>query len=413
MTEPVMLHKFSKVMLYFGLAYYVFELHCNKDKSLRKSNFLNFKYEESRPYPPFLFLLSSCGQEKGILIKTDDKYYDDTTPGFGYTFLNFLTEIKVHYLKDEYSIKPPPQFQNLPVAWGSLYFFGGGKLKTKYSMFFLVASYDYSSHCQVVFDKNGNTDFTDDSILTITPNKIFKTSFKNIKDNKAQYVSQFVFRNNVTDTNMVKRHKIFTARGVSPLPPRFILFDKKMKYKKVVLPDSNIITLYGYDCNGFFTDDYDKIMAGDIQQNSRLGNNPVKTKKSNPGVELPYANNTYKVTGVDKYGNSITVLPFNKVIDTIEKLPAFKFTDEAADKKKFGIISAKPYSVLYIWGAWCIGCVSQSPGFVRVMKKYESMTDFYTLNYGDKENIMLNYIAAKKMPSNRTGSARVLLRHCK
>jgi thiol-disulfide isomerase/thioredoxin len=166
----------------------------------------------------------------------------------------------------------------------------------------------------------------------------------------------------------------------------------------VVLPDSNIITLYDYDCNGFFTDDYDKIMAGDIQQNSRLGNNPVKTKKSKPGVELPYANNTYKVTGVDKYGNSITVLPLNKVIDTVEKLPAFKFTDEVGDKKNFGIISAKPYSVLYIWGAWCIGCVSQAPGFVRVMKKYESMTDFYTFNYGDKEDIMLNYIAAKKMP---------------
>jgi thiol-disulfide isomerase/thioredoxin len=339
-----------------------------------------------------------CSQDNGTMVKAEPEYFDDGVSGTSLHILHQLKNNTIPSHEKSYAVRVPASFSDGPIAWGSVYFAGNKKTKTNSTVFFLIAGYE-GDGSRIVFDRNGNTDFTDDSVFAIKPKEPFVIRFVNEKDDKAVLPVKLVFRNDITDSSLMRFHAMVTRNNPLALPSRFMVLEKGMNYRKVLLADSNRITLYDYNRNGFYDDKEDKVVAGDIQQKGlRLHNNPVRTKPAGRGAELPYSNNTYRITDIDPYGNAVSVVVLNTIMDTAERLASFSYRDEKDRKKDFSINGSKPYSVLYIWGAWCIGCVQHAPEFVKLMKEQEANVDYYTFNTGDKEEIMMKYLSVKKMP---------------
>ena len=346
-----------------------------------------------------ILFYSSCGksQQETVYPSTAEYFVEDKRSS-GFNFLQLLKDNKVHAAEDKpYSITIPAAWKGKQIAWGEAYFTGLRHSKTGNDIFFLIINYD-TTGTKIVFDKNGNTDFTDDSIMNIETGKHFDCYFHNQKDPQGIFVQDFLLRRDVADTSYAGLYRVLTRGQSEYLPSRFIFFDKRKNCRKIILPDNNIITLMDYDCNGFFNDKRDKIMAGDVQLNRRLARNPVKTKKIRKGNELIFDNNTYKLVNVDKYGNSVNLVSLNEIRDTTEQLPVFSYTDEKRLKKTYRPNSSKDYTILYVWGTWCIGCQYQSPAFSDLMKKKKDMVDYMTLNSGDKEEKMVEYIRLKNYP---------------
>lgn len=185
---------------------------------------------------------------------------------------------------------------------------------------------------------------------------------------------------------------MLTYNKGTALPPTYMMLTKRYDIKKIQLGNGDIISMRDVDFDGMFTPKYDKIIAGDLAINPTLFKKPLQCKDLKNGVELPFGNNTYKVISIDKYGKYISLKPLDKIIDTIEKLALIKYTDVNNNSQELILEAGKLYSIFYIWGTWCIGCLYQSKGFAELMNKYDSIANFYTLNVGDTKDKMVKYI---------------------
>jgi thiol-disulfide isomerase/thioredoxin len=347
----------------------------------------------------FLQISISCNsQQEGRDFFAEKEFFNDGTQSAGLGFLHQLKDAKVYnHSRKEFSIKPPVDFIQHKTAWGLLYFPGLGKRTTMPDMFFLLQNYD-SSVIQLVVDKNGNRDFTDDSLYYLQPGKWNDIEVLNQSDKGARVYYQLLFRNDIRDSSYEKLQKAMAIRPQEILPFRFMVFTKTRNFRKIILPDSNIISVCDANINGFFNDKDDRIIAGDIQKGERLYNNPLKSHRIEKDAELPFQNNTYQLIEVDKYGNRVKLNALNKVTDSTETFPGFQFTDEKGDEKEFRFRMEKEYTVFYFWGVWCIGCHVQAPAFAALVSEYKGKADFCTFNTGDKKEQMLKYLELKKFP---------------
>jgi len=345
----------------------------------------------------FISILACNGQEKGEVYNSEKEYFNDGTLSTGINFLGILISDSIYSSKKSYSIIVPASFKGRSIAWGSDYFTGLKKNTTRPSVFFLISNYD-TTDTKIVFDKNGNLDFTDDSIYSIEPGKWLKISIMNQYDTGGQFVTRWLFKRDVPDSLYGWLHKGMTSRWKNALPSRYIMFDKRNNFRRVLLPDSNVVTLYDYNVNGFYNDKEDKIIAGDILKNSRLIKYRVWTKESRKNILLPFKNNTYKVISIDKFGNNVELLALNKIPDTTEILEDFRFIDEAGVSRRFEFTPETEFTVFYFWGNWCVGCHVQGPSFVKLINQYSYKVRFYTFNSGDKEEDMLMYLKSRNYP---------------
>ena len=341
------------------------------------------------------FIIISCAQ-KGKKYLSDGNLYTDTWQGYEIAYIFRLTgDSVVDGNRKSIKIKLPKKIKYNQSAWGSVY--SGAAGKTKWDLYFIIADFD-SVSSEIVFDKNKNCDFTDDTAFRILKDTPFAVVFKNPQDPNAEYRYSLRFYSGPVDSSREKFHKIMTFKRGDPLPATYMLLAKPFKVKKIRLPDGNIISLGDMNSDGMFTGKYDKIIAGDLEVNPTLVKRPLQCKEVKYGVELPFGNNTYKLLSADKYGDYISVIPLDKIVDTTERLAPIAYADENGNKKTLLLKNDKQYTIFYVWGTWCIGCLYQSKGFAAIMGEYNSKANFYTLNVGDKRERMVRYIADKKYP---------------
>ena len=341
------------------------------------------------------FITVSCVQQ-GRKYLSDGEYYSEGTRGYGICDLFRLTTDSV-YDDDRKGIhiKRPVGIKFNSSAWGAIY--SGAAGKTKWNTYFIIGDFD-SLYSTIVFDKNKNCDFTDDTLFTIQKDTSFDIVFKNPQDQRLEYRYKLKFYHGPVDSSVEKFHNVMTYKKGVALPATYILFSKQFNIKKVRLPDGNIVSLRDAESDGIFTGIYDKVVAGDLAVNPSLLRKPLQCKEAKYGAELPFKNNTYKLIGADKYGNHISLIRLNKIVDTSEKLTVIIYRDENSIKRPLKLNGNKQYSIFYIWGTWCIGCLYQSKGFAEVISEYSNKANFYTLNVGDSRDKMIKYISNKKYP---------------
>jgi thiol-disulfide isomerase/thioredoxin len=349
-----------------------------------------------------IILLCTCSTllyAQEIQAVSDGDYYSDNRYRAGIHFLRELENEHVIGYREKYKIKRPAAWKDKGILSGATYFAGQKNAKTGTSIYFLVTDY-YSEASQIIFDVNGNADFNDDSIINVKDGQWFTVTFTNRKDKQALLPRSFFLRKEIRDSSFMRLGALFTQSRSSG-PAVAIAWDKPKFFRRIVLPDGNYVTLQDVNCNGFYNDEDDRVLAGDILSMPRLEQNRVRNKKYKPGIELPFAGNTYRLTHVDKHGSSIKVIALNKITDTVERMMPFEYRDDAGVKQRFAVDEKKEYTVLYFWGAWCIGCIKQGPTFAALMKEYEAAIAFQTFNSGDKEENMDLYLTKKKMPFSR------------
>ena len=340
-------------------------------------------------------IIFSCARQ-GKKYFSDGKYYADQVRGYGISDLFRLTGDSV-YGNDRkpIHIKVPAITRSNGSAWGSIY--SGAAGKTAWDLYFIISDFD-STYSAIIFDKNKNCDFTDDTAFTIQKDTPFIIAFRNPQDQRAWYRYTLIYRNRPVDSSRQKIHQIMTYKIGTALPATYMLLAKPFNIRKVKLTGGNIVSLKDADSDGMFTGKFDKIVAGDLEANPGLIKKPLQCKDVKYGAELPFGNNTYKLISVDKYGNHISLIALNKKIDTRERLTSITVWDENGNRKYLTLKSDKQYSVFYVWGTWCIGCLYQSKGFAELINECGSKANFYTLNAGDTRERMEKYIADKRYP---------------
>jgi hypothetical protein len=211
-----------------------------------------------------------CYDKDFVTIKADDTYFDDGRKGFGLDQLYHLNSNTIkNHLGIIQRITIPESFKQKKLCWGSIYFTGIKNMEWKKSVPFIVADYDKEQPLFIV-DHNSNFDFSDDSIIQVLPKNPFFVDLKNVNYPKAIFRVQLNFFNDNTQvffdvTDSSDRYR-------KPLPLNFLMQENRFNYRKVFLPDSNVITLHDSNCNGLYNDEEgwfesnspDKIMAGDI-----------------------------------------------------------------------------------------------------------------------------------------------------
>jgi thiol-disulfide isomerase/thioredoxin len=344
------------------------------------------------------FLFSIGCYDSVLKINTQETYFDDGTESFGIEELYYLQSDTIkNYLGKKEKVKIPQGFNSKQLCWGDIYFTGIKKMKWKNTVPFILADYDKANPVMVV-DKNSNFDFTDDSVIVITPKEPFYIDLKNIKYPKGIFKERLCFYNdNKDDFFSIKPGNSDRYRKRVPL--NFIIKEKRFNYRKAMLPDSNIITLHDYNCNGLYDDEEgwfgtgnpDRIFAGDIQKNPSINLNPVKAKKIKAGIRLPFKNNTYSLKEVDKSGIFIKISALNIISDTIEKIPRFVYYENGITKS-FQFSARKEFTVLHFWGVWCPGCVASMPYVMKYEKENKEQLDIYHFNHGDSKEVLSRYM---------------------
>jgi thiol-disulfide isomerase/thioredoxin len=170
-----------------------------------------------------------------------------------------------------------------------------------------------------------------------------------------------------------------------------------MNFRIVTLPDSNIVSLYDYNCNGFYNDKEDKILAGDFRkdQNYQMENNPVQSISSRGRGRLLFSNKTYQLKEVDPEGNWLEIRSLNLISDRREKLAQFSYWDNR--EKKFFKPGTGQYTLLYFWGSWCPGCHSSAPIVQDLNSKYAGEVDVREFNFGDSKESRSKFLEKLKL----------------
>ena len=341
------------------------------------------------------FILASCSQQ-GKKYFSDGEYYSENVRGYGISDLYRLTGDSV-YGNDRKPIhvKVPPRIRSIGSAWGSIHTGAAGK--TKWDLYFIISDVD-SFYSSIIFDKNKNCDFRDDTVFIIQKDTPLNIIFKNPQDQNSEFRYRFRFYHGPVDSSTEKLRQIMTYKKGEPLPASYMLLSKQFNIRKFKLADGKIISLKDTESDGIFTGRYDKIIAGDLEANPALIKKPLQCRSVKYGAALPFGNKTYELISADKYGNHISLIGLDKNIDTTERLNSIVYWDENGNRKNLSLKDDKQFSVFYVWGTWCIGCRYQSKGFAEVIKKYGSIANFYTLNAGDQREKIKKYIADKQFP---------------
>ena len=116
----------------------------------------------------FFFLYNSCSQEKHAPVYSNEKIYPDSSPGYEISYLFKLIGDSVFNAERKLIRIGMPANIKAGSAWGSFNIGGFKTAKTKWEVFYIITDFD-STTPQIIFDKNGNADFRDDTAFAIQP----------------------------------------------------------------------------------------------------------------------------------------------------------------------------------------------------------------------------------------------------
>ena len=341
----------------------------------------------------FLLIFISCSSSNDLKYPASPYSVVDNR-SHSFIVLSQLQDDQLVNLHDkQYKITLPDSLKNKQLAWGNVYFTGNRKAKTGSTVFFIIEGV-HSSTPVITFDTNGDTDFRDETSQLMEVGKIFVMPFKN-NSGKGKFPLQLTFHNQPKDSMSYSSYNYLSGSLPHPMPSYYYLGYNRMNYRLVNLPDSNVVTLFDFDCNGLYDGKRDRIYAGNLVTEAEPNHTTLRYISPGDEGQLPYANNTYQLVEVDPEGNWVSLEALNIVVDVREKIPSFTYhTGEGEKKYKPG---NAPYTFFYFWGSWCTGCHYVSPFVDSLKTVYRGKIDFVELNMGDGIQTKTSFIQKYKL----------------
>ncbi len=333
-------------------------------------------------------LFISCKQRNnGKIFVFENTLFGDTAFGktFGADALYFLeTDTVYNFQGNPYAIKIPNNLNAKNLLWGSIYYTGFSK---KLNHIFFLITDTTNNELKILADKNGDLDFTNEVIETFNSKNKFSIVLKNAE---TQFEKFKVLVNIFSEEKSNKVASINNWIGVAQKHYCKIYRmtqEVRWNYRKLILPDSNIVVIQDYDCNGHFNDKKDKIYSY-----NPLVEKEVSLKQSsyfNKGYLLPFINKSYEVIELDKDGSTIELKQTSAIVDITNRFENIELEDLEKHKTDF-ISLPKPnkITILYFWGTWCGPCLQQTDLVSAFYDSTKNMINFYSIHYGANiENI--------------------------
>ncbi len=340
----------------------------------------------------FIFsIFISCKKRiKGTIFTFEKTLLGDTSVGktSGADALYFLeTDTVFNFQGIPYYIKIPNDLKATNLLWGSIYYTGFSK--NQKNLFFLITD-TTNNKLKILADKNGDLDFTDEEIETFEGKNQFSIILKNT-ETKFEKFKVLVNIFSEEKSNKIARinNRIgFTQKHNSKIYR--MVQEVRWNYKKLMLPDSNVIVVQDYDCNGHFNNKKDKIYAYNplVEKEVSLKQNSYFTK----GYLLPFKSKSYELIDVDKDGSTIELKQTSTIIDFTNRFENIELEDLEKNKTDFKDL-AKPnkITVLYFWGTWCSPCLQQTDSISAFYNSNKNMMNFYSIHYGGNIETIKKY----------------------
>lgn len=344
-----------------------------------------------------IFIIPACRQVSRVQRFPAEKEYFSERPGSYSSFYpRLLTGDTLQTDVKKYAFTIPDSFFKKKTAWGSLYFTGLRKNRTRHAVFYLLSDFEKDS-LQFLPDLNGNADFRDDRPIRFRKGDWFEVALRNQYDKKAILKYQLKFRDDNPDTANNFLYSLFSKKWKNLLPPNNVIQEKSLYIRKIRMPGGQTVSLADVNHNGWYYRKWDKIITGDINDNIRVYNDPVHSRYVRKGISLVISQSVYKLVKTGRNGDYIKLKKFSAAVDTTDRLPAFNYRDSLDIKREFHPDAQSKLIVLYVWGSWCIGCHTQAPYLQKLMNDYNGIVPFYWLNTGDTRESMYKYLGAKNI----------------
>jgi thiol-disulfide isomerase/thioredoxin len=349
---------------------------------------------------PIVLLLSifiSCKKRiNGKIFAFENTLFGDTAFGktSGADALYFLkTDTVFNFQGIPYPIKIPNNLKATNLLWGSIYYTGVSK--NQKNLFFLITD-TTNNKLKILADKNGDLDFTDEELETFNGKNQFNITLKNTetKFEKFKVLVNIFSEEKSTRIARINSKMGFTQKHNCKIYR--MVQEVRWNYKKLILPDSNVIVVQDYDCNGHFNNKKDKIYAY-----NPLVEKEVSLKQSSyfaKGCLLPFKNKSYELIDIDKDGSTIELKQTSIIIDFTNHFENIELEDLEKNKTDFKDLS-KPnkITVLYFWGTWCSPCLQQTDSISAFYNSNKNMMNFYSIHYGGNIETIQKYKDLKKI----------------
>ena len=348
----------------------------------------------------FLLLLSNLSKaQEAINVEFGSSFDTIEKNGHGYLLVYQLKNKTIHNFQKKYEVILPNNFLGPDTSYFKIYFEGNNKSKVNLETFCLLEHNGLGDY-KVYVDHNGDLDFSNDGNFLYPKNaSSFVITLKN-SENKNLLFPVLLTRNYAT----LEDHWGIPGKqrnGATLRPNAFWFKDQRMNYKVKEFSlngKKQRIALHDSNCNGRYNDIGEDMFLLQLDESIGLSTDIIRggTRLSDTTL-VEIENKTYLINLDNDAGTSITLsesaIPYSKPLrmgDNIEDQNILKLDSSYASLKND--FRSSKHIMLYAWGTWCAGCISQLP---NILELYESHKDHLTvigLNYGDSPNTIISYI---------------------
>jgi len=356
-----------------------------------------------------VFLLNSLTSIAQDTIFFSNDYKNTNKIGTAIVALYKLEGDTVRYRGVPKKIILPELLDTSEIAFFTDYFTGWDPMPYNKTLTFLVTGYS-DFNCDVYVDYNQNLDFSDDGApLNLKSKEDSITVFLPNKNNpEAFFVLEFKFANYKNEEvrqlceNFYGKHS--NGKGNKPLQSDywFITVRNNSRITETLINDEKVlIGIHDYNCNALYNDALDRVMIGDPTTgkiNYNLNRGAYKYKDT---CLVKINGITYLVTDIEESGKYIVLqnadMPLNRLVIG-DSIPNFRFkllNDSIVHL--YDYMDSNKYTIIDVWGSWCVGCKMQMPDLVEFDSLYADKVQIIALNYGDNKETIHSLIKENRV----------------